>query len=272
MSAELLERAPALKRHRGVPVHAQIERWLMEEITAGAISAGDRLPGERELAAALRVSRMTLRQALDGLARRGVLVRTPGRSGGAFVAEPRIDCDLTGVAGFTEQMRRAHRRAGAQVLTARTVDADGQVSRALQLPPGAPVYELVRVRSADGTALALERTWLPADRLPGLLGHPLTGSIYELLADEYGLAPHTAVEYLEPVSADPATAAALGVVRGTPLMGVERTAHSVGGLAVEYARDLYRADKVRLMVRTEVRRDDGERNGAAGVSEPSPAS
>src|SRR5690606_340235 len=178
------------------------------------------------------------------------------------------DCDLTGVAGFTEQMRRAHRRAGAQVLTARTVDADGQVSRALQLPPGAPVYELVRVRSADGTALALERTWLPADRLPRPLGHPLTGSIYELLADEYGLAPHTAVEYLEPVSADPATAAALGVVRGTPLMGVERTAHSVGGLAVEYARDLYRADKVRLMVRTEVRRDDGERNGAAGVSEP----
>ena len=69
----------------------------------------------------------------------------------------------------------------------------------------------------------------------------------------YGLAPHTAVEYLEPVSADPAEAAALGVVRGTALMGVERTAMSVGGLPVEYARDLYRADRVRLMVRTEVR-------------------
>jgi GntR family transcriptional regulator len=254
MSAELLGRAPALERHRGVPVHAQIERWLMEEITAGAISAGDRLPGERELAAALQVSRMTLRQALDGLARRGVLIRTPGRSGGAFVAEPRIDCDLTGVAGFTEQMRRAHRKAGAEILGARIVEAEGPVAQALRLAPGASVYELVRVRSADGTALALERSWLPADRLPGLLSHPLTGSIYELLADEYGLAPHTAVEYLEPVSADPSEAAALGVVRGTPLMGVERTAHSVGGLPVEYARDLYRADRVRLMVRTEVHR------------------
>jgi uncharacterized NAD(P)/FAD-binding protein YdhS len=48
--------------------------------------------------------------------------------------------------------------------------------------------------------------------------------------------------------------AALGVVRGTALMGVERTALSVGALPVEYARDLYRADRVRLMVRTEVRR------------------
>ena len=254
MSAELLGRAPVLERHRGMPAHAQIERWLMEEITTGSISAGDRLPGERELAVALGVSRMTLRQALEGLARRGVLIRTPGRSGGAFVAEPRIDCDLTGVAGFTEQMRRAHRRAGAQVLGARTVEAEDPAARALRLPAGAPVYELVRVRSADGAALALERSWLPADRLPGLLTHPLTGSIYELLADEYGLAPHTAVEYLEPVSADPAEAAALGVIRGTALMGVERTALSVGGLPVEYARDLYRADRVRLMVRTEVRR------------------
>lgn len=252
MSAELLGRAPVLERHRGVPAHAQIERWLMDEITAGLIAAGDRLPGERELAAALRVSRMTLRQALDGLARRGVLVRTPGRSGGAFVAEPKIDCDLTGVAGFTEQMRRAHRRAGAEVLAAHTVDAEGPVARALRLQPGAPVYELVRVRSADGAALALERSWLPAASLPGLLAHPLTGSIYELLADRYGLAPHTAVEYLEPVSADPAEAAALGVARGTALMGVERTASSVAGLPVEFARDLYRTDRVRLMVRTEV--------------------
>ena len=259
MSAELLGRAPLLERHRGVPVHAQIERWLMAEITTGAISAGDRLPGERELAAALRVSRMTLRQALDGLARRGVLVRTPGRSGGAFVAEPRIDCDLTGVAGFTEQMRRAHRQAGAEVLAAHNIEADGPVARELRLPPGDPVYELVRVRSADGAALALERSWLPAAPLPGLLTHPLTGSIYELLADEYGLAPHTAVEYLEPVSADPAEAAALGVVRGTALMGVQRTAMSVGGMPVEYARDLYRTDRVRLMVRTEVRGAGGAR-------------
>ncbi|HYH29122.1 MAG TPA: UTRA domain-containing protein, partial [Pseudonocardia sp.] len=103
-----------------------------------------------------------------------------------------------------------------------------------------------------GTALALERSWLPAEHLPDLLTHPLTGSVYELLAAEYGLAPHTAVEYLEPLSADPAEAAALGVARGTALMGVERTAFSVGGLPVEYARDLYRTDRVRLMVRTEV--------------------
>ncbi len=253
----MLGRASVLERRRGVPAHAQIEQWLMDQIARGAVATGERLPAERALAAALRVSRMTLRQALDGLARRGVLIRLPGRSGGAFVAEPKIDCDLTGVAGFTEQMRRARRTAGAQVLWARPEQADPDVAAALRLRPGAPVHEVVRVRSADGAALALERSWFPAAVLPGFLDHPLTGSLYDLLDRAYGLAPHTAVEYLEPVTAGASDAAALGVRAGTALMCIERTAHSVAGLPVEFARDLYRADRVRLMLRTAV--------GAAGV-------
>ncbi len=253
MSAAPLDHPPVLERRRGVPVHTQIERWLMDVIGRGEVAPGERLPGERELAATLRVSRMTLRQALDGLSRRGVLVRLPGRSGGAFVAEPKIDCDLTGVAGFTEQMRRAHRRAGARVLSARTVAAvAGPVATALALTPGEPVHELVRVRSADGTALAVERSWLPAGPLPGLLDHPLTGSVYALLDEHYRLAPRTAVEYLEPVVAEPDDAAALAVPTGAALMRVERTARAAGGRPVEFAHDLYRADRVRLMLRTEV--------------------
>jgi GntR family transcriptional regulator len=252
----LLARAPALVRRHGKPVHAQIEQWLIDEISDGSLATGDRLPGERDLAKALRVSRMTLRQALDGLARRGVLVRLPGRAGGAFVAEPRIDCDLTGLAGFTEQMRRADRTAGARVLQAHTVPADEDVAAALDLATGDAVHEVARVRSADGTALALERSWFPAAHVPDLLARPLTGSLYALLAAGYGLAPHTAVEYLEPVTAGAAEADALEVPAGAALMQVERVARTVAGVPVEFARDRYRADRVRLMIRTGVDETD----------------
>jgi GntR family transcriptional regulator len=248
--AELLDDPPRLERRRGVPVHAQIERWLTDVIARGDLVAGQRLPGERHLAAALRVSRMTLRQALDGLGRRGVLVRLPGRSGGAFVAEPKIDYDLTGSAGFSEQMRRAGRRADATVLVARTTAAEQPVAAALWIAAGEPVHELVRVRSADGVALVVTRSWLPAARLPGLLDLPLTGSLRALLGERFGLAPQSAVEHLEPATADPDDAAALDVPTGTPLMAVERTAFSAEGAPVELARDRYRADRVRLVVRT----------------------
>ncbi|MBF8189194.1 GntR family transcriptional regulator [Nonomuraea sp. K274] len=241
---------PELERGTGVPAHVQIERWLLESISSGEMAPGDRLPGERELAGRLGVSRMTLRQALATLERDGVLIRLPGRSGGAFVAEPRIECDLTGLAGFTEQMRRAHLRAEARILVAATVPAPRAVARALEVPVGSPVHEVARVRSAGRSPVALERSYFRD--LPGLLAQDLGGSLYTLLATRYDLEPRTAVEHLAPVTARPAEAAELGVAPGTPLMLIERTAYAADGTPVEFARDLFRPDRVRISVRSGV--------------------
>lgn len=253
MLDDVLRSLPDLRQDARIPAHTRIEQWLVDAIAKGEISPGDRLPAERDFAAALGVSRMTLRQALAGLERKGVLVRIPGRAGGAFVAEPKIECDLTGVAGFTAQMRRAHLRAGAKVLRAETVAASRPVAKALEVAAGTLVHEIVRVRSANRTPLALERSSFPAGPFPDLLDHRLGGSLYSLLARHYDQEPHTATEYLEPVSASADEAGLLGVDEGAPLMLIERTAYSVAGLAVEFARDLFRADRIRIMVRSGVR-------------------
>jgi GntR family transcriptional regulator len=210
-----------LARGGGVPAHVRIERRLRAAIDGGEIAPGDRLPGERELAARLGVSRMTLRQALAALAAQGALVRVPGRSGGAFVADPagrRAECDLTGLAGFTEQMRRAHLAAQARVLRAVTSPAPEEVADALELEGAARVHEIARVRSAGGSPVALEHSFFPAAPLPGLLERDLTGSLYALLTAAYGLRPSSAVEHLDPVVADGEQAALLEVAAGTPLM------------------------------------------------------
>lgn len=246
-----MEQAPDLDRESGLAVHVQIERWLVDVIARRDLSPGDRLPAERDLAKRLGVSRMTLRQALDGLQRRGVLERVPGRSGGAFVVEPKIECDLTGSAGFTEQMRRAHRRAGARVRKASTVPADATVADALGVDLGAPVHEIVRVRSANRTPIAFERSFFPAERFPDLVEQRLTGSLYRLLGRAYDSSPSDILEYLEPTVARADEAAELAIAAGTPLILIERTAYS-SSIAVEFARDLFRADRVRVMVRSEL--------------------
>jgi GntR family transcriptional regulator len=76
-------------------VHAQIEDWLAELSSVGRLAPGDRMPTEQDLAAWLEVSRMTLRHALANLARRGLVTRTVGRRGGTFVAESKLEQDLT---------------------------------------------------------------------------------------------------------------------------------------------------------------------------------
>jgi GntR family transcriptional regulator len=219
-------------------VHGQIEDWLAGEIAVGALVPGDRLPTEKDLAAWFGVSRMTLRHALAELARRGLVTRTVGRHGGTSVAAPKLEQDLTTLAGFSEQLRRHGVVAGARVLTASERPAGPAAGQALQIGEQDPVYEVRRIRLADGRPIAVERSLFPAARFPGMLDCPLDGSLYELLEVTYGLRPHRAREIMEPVTAGAREAEALGVPEGAPLMLVERTAYARSGEPLEYARDL----------------------------------
>jgi len=231
-------------------MHAQIEDWLAGEITVGALVPGDRLPTEQDLAAWFGVSRMTLRHALAELARRGLVTRAVGRHGGTFVAAPKLEQDFTTLAGFSEQLRRHGMLAGARVLTAYERPVGPAAGAALQIGQGDPVYEVRRIRLADGRPIVLERSMFPARRFPGMLDCRLDGSLYELLEVKYGLRPHRARESLEPVTAGVREAEALEVAEGAPLMLVERTAYARSGEPLEFARDLFRGDRTRVVVWT----------------------
>jgi GntR family transcriptional regulator len=231
------------------PAHTQIAAWLRDGIARGDLAPGDRLPGERDLSDRLGVSRMTLRQALSDLESAGDLVRISGRSGGAFVAEPHVEVDLTHLTGLTDQLHRAGRRAGARVLRARKGIPPSDVSAALSIPPRAQAVEVVRVRSANRLPVAVETSWFPARLVPGLLDHALSGSLYALLRKHYGHAPVTAEERLHAVLADDEISPLLGVDVGTALMRVERVARESDGTVIEFARDLFRCDRVDFLVR-----------------------
>ncbi len=241
---------PKLVRGSGVTVHGQIEDWLADEIATGQLAPGDQLPTEQDLAAWLGVSRMTLRHALAELAQRGLVTRTVGRSGGTFVAEPKVEQDLSVLAGFSEQLRRSGLIAGARVLAAAEIAASPAASAALEIAPGDPVYEVRRLRLAGGEPILIEHSLFPAQRCPGLLDYRLDGSIYELLEEKYAQRPARAKEILEPVAAGVREAEALGVAEGAPLMLIERTAYSQSGLPLEFARDLFRGDRTRVVVWT----------------------
>ena len=215
--------------------YARIVAQIEQGIADGTLAPGDRLPPERELAATHGVSRMTVRQALQMLESRGLLRRSIGRSGGSFVAQPKLERDLGTFSGLSEQLRRQGVAAGARVVSAQEVD-------------GAIV--IVRVRLADGEPFALERSSFPADRFAGLLDLDLTGSLYDLLAEHFDAAPVRAVERIEPVLADADEAGALGLTAGAPLMLVDRTAYDDDGLVVETARDVFRGDRTRIVAWT----------------------
>jgi len=227
---------------------------LLDRISAAALRPGDRLGTERQLAAELSVSRSTLRQVLAVLAQAGVVRRVPGRAGGTFVAHSKVDRDLSVIVGLPEYLRRQGFVAGTRVLSATMSGADDITATHLEVPAGSLVVDIVRIRLADAVPLSLERVRLPADLVPGLLELPLGGSIYDLLAQRYGMKPQDVVEHLEVVEASPEEAALLGVADRAALLAITRTSRTADGAAFEYSNDLFRADRTCVTFRTKAER------------------
>ena len=231
------------------PATAALRDHLLAEIAAGRPPAGERLGAEREVAARLGVSRSTLRGALDALETAGVVHRVRGRSGGIFVSRRRVERDLSSLAGLPAYLRRQGFQSGARVLSTGVVEADTETAAALTLEAGELVLEIVRVRLADDQPVSLERARFPAELFPGLLDRALAGSIYDLLAADYGLQAGEAEERIEVIGATSADARTLQIRPGEPLVAIVRTAWALDGTAFEHSRDLFRADRVRIVAR-----------------------
>ncbi len=244
-----LDRLEAFRPDDVGSLHDQISRWLTGEVAARRLRPGDCLPNERDLSAALGVSRMTLRQSFASLERRGAIYRVNGRNGGTFVAEPRVDLDLTALPGLTQLVRDARRRTASRVLhrTERAATVDEITD--LELDAGASVYVIERVRMLDDAPLAVETSVVPADLFPGLVARDLTGSLYALL-EEYGHRPVSAREYLDAALTTELEAKLLGLPIGAPLLRIERLASDAAGRPVEAGADLLRSDRMRVAVRS----------------------
>ncbi|HEX6524246.1 MAG TPA: GntR family transcriptional regulator [Streptosporangiaceae bacterium] len=228
-----------------------VRRTLADRIASGQYRPGQRLGDERRLAADLGVSRATIRLALAGLAETGMVRRVPGRGGGTFVAKGKIERDLSRIVGVPALLRSQGVVAGTRVLSARLGEPGDVAAQALRTRPGDLVVDLVRIRLADGSPFSLENCKLPAKRFPGLLELPLGGSVYELIEDHFEVRPAKATERIEVVLAAPDEAMMLEVEPGTPLLAITRTVTDADGEPIEFSRDLFRADRTRIVVTTE---------------------
>src|ERR1700757_2392299 len=227
------------------PKYYSVKRHLLEFI--GSLAPGAAVPTERELALRMQTSRTTVRQALGELVVEGRLVRRQGS--GTYVAEPKITWHLY-LASFTQQVKASGFTPSSEVLGTQRIAATTEVAHQLHLPPRAPVYKLERLRLADNWPIAVETSWLPAARFPGLTRLTRTrGSLHEILSSHYGVTPQTGEESIETAPATPREAGPLRVDVGTPMLVVSRDNFDSYGTPVELGRTWFRGDRVTLVTR-----------------------
>lgn len=242
-----------------VPLHHQVYLHLVATLESGELAPGDRIAPERELATRYGCSVITIRRALDELAREGRVERTRGR--GTFVLAPKLDRDIAGTMSFAEEMRQRGLAPETRLIEARVEAAGQAVATALGLAMNVPIYVVTRLRLADGVPLLLEQANLPVDRFPDLLSSDLEDvSLYEVLADRYGARVVRTREALEPVLLRGREARLLDVGPGKPALLIEGVAFIADGTPVEFSRSFVRGDRTRYYVERDVSRESWRRS------------
>jgi len=123
--------------------------------------------------------------------------------------------------------------------------ANAAIARALALRSGDTVLQVRRVLSFAGVPTILEDLWLPGVPFKGLTLETLAADrrpMYALFEAQFGVRMVRAEEKIKAVAADADAATLLDVPAGTPLLSVERIAHTYNDVPMELRRGLYRTD------------------------------
>jgi DNA-binding GntR family transcriptional regulator len=226
-------------RSSPVPLYYQLSQQLEAAIEQGRLAPGSLLGNEIELAARLGLSRPTVRQAIQSLVDKGLMVRRRGV--GTQVVHSQVKRPLE-LSSLYDDLEAAGQRPATRVLCNRIEPATARVAAALGVPEGTDVHLVERLRSAHDEPMALLRNHVPAGLVDlGTERLEATG-LYRIMRAA-GITLHSARQSVGARLATAEEAAQLAEPEGAPLLTMERTTYDDTGRAVEFASHVYRASR-----------------------------
>ena len=227
-------------RHSAEPLYRQVSAALLGRIESGELAVGTVLPKELDLARALGVSRVTLRQALDILAKGGVVRRTR-KVGTQVIARDIATTYVQRMDGIENILKLAGQTAMRidRVTTVAGEAAEGLVGLASATGHWLAV---AGVRRLQGAGTPSTWTTVYADNkyagiVPLLEGE--VDSVYALVEQVYGQAVHGIRHRISACAVNEAVASSLGLPPGSAGLQVQAWLHAADGSLIEYVRSIH---------------------------------
>jgi GntR family transcriptional regulator len=230
-------------RENAVALYRQIATRLREEIATGAFEPSGRLPSEAEIGLRFSVSRVTVRQALDDLARDGLIERRKGK--GTYVAGKQVRHELDTLRSFHESLRLQGLDAGMRIRTLELRQTPSDIAAAFGWER---CVFLERLHLVDEEPIAIGRSFLPAALATLSRVDAEKRPTYAILAELAGLDVERAYVTLGAKTADQELEEALKVQKGSALILMERTSYFADDTPAEKSVFYIRPERYRFTV------------------------
>ena len=165
-----------------IPVYFQLKNFIKDDIEKRNLKPGEPILSENKYCEMFKISRMTVRQALNELESEGVIVKERGK--GSFVAIPRIEQE--GLMSFTDMVKSEGMQPSTEITKFDKI-VDSKLAQILKIEKNEEIFVITRVRKADNFPVAAETIYIPIKFVPDIENKNLKGSFYELLKNEYSI-------------------------------------------------------------------------------------
>jgi GntR family transcriptional regulator len=238
-----------LNHNSPVPLHHQITEYIRKELLNGnLVDQSGKLPTEHELSDQFQVSRITVRSALNTLMNEGLLNRK--RGSGTFLKKSNQSENWIGqLMGFSETIEATGVKPGAKVLSKGIIkNPSNKIKEQLKLDE---VWELKRLRYADGEPIAIEHSYFPMEIGKEMNKQKGISEIltYQFIEKELKINLHEAKQVISAINASQEIANILNIQEGEALLYNERLSYSIEGKPIEFLQSIYRPDFFQYVVK-----------------------
>ncbi|PTW90594.1 GntR family transcriptional regulator [Microbacteriaceae bacterium MWH-Ta3] len=227
-----------LDRSGPIPLYFQVSQRIEQAIMDGTLPAGARLENEVSLGERLRLSRPTIRRAIQDLVDKGLLVRRRGI--GTQVVHGRVTRGVE-LTSLYEDLQQSGQKPSTRILSVEVVKATELLADRLAVPEGAAVLHVKRVRLADNVPVSVLENWLPTEFTDITARELETAGLYEILRAR-GVTIRVAKQRIAARTATTDDSLLLDIDKHSALITMERTAFDSSGKAIEFGSHCYRPD------------------------------
>ncbi|KRO16945.1 GntR family transcriptional regulator [Lacticaseibacillus saniviri] len=215
---------------------------IKQRIIANVYPPRTLLPDQNALAAEFGVSRITIKKALDGVAREGLIYKKSGLGTyvlGDIALRDRDDSPANAFDGLSEQ--QGSERVTSQIIKFEVAFPNADLQDKLGIAENEAVYDIRRLRLLDDEPFILEHTFLPVRLVPNLSRQILEKSLYMFLHQDLNLTFGGAYRRIHADLPDELDQQYLKAGETTPVLETEQLIWLINGQNIEYstARNVY---------------------------------
>lgn len=223
-------------KKRGIPLYIQLKDKLQEDIKQN-YKVGDSIPTEQQIEEFYKVSRITVRKALEELQRDNIIEKKQGK--GTFVKESQILYDANSIGSLTQRLEKQNIQLKTKSIIYELIEGEHPVKELLECDK---LLCISRLRVLNNTPFAYMKNYIDYTRVPNIQEEFTIESLYTFFKNRYKIEFYNAKETVEAKVSDKELAKFLEIEEKFPLLALKRLSYDKFNRPLEYSDIVIKGD------------------------------